>query len=298
MKKNCFILLVMLISCLFLCGCGEEQIRIIVPEGMPYIMLGDMDEEKNVVVDSVPGGAALKSALVSKNYDIVVAPLNLGMQLYNAGQTDYILDAILGMSNLFIISKPSNKLDSLNDITSSEKALLAFGQGNTPEIAINAAFKQNSIEKNVEYLNSVSEVLPFFVQDKYDYVVAAEPVLSVLKVNNGVEFNQLDLQSCVSAPIIQAAIFTSVDPDKKERIDRVLTQIRESVLMAHVRIYEYTEKLVKQNEYFKNFGLEVLRESISNCDMKYIKATNYRVEINKYLDLIGYEYPDDNYYRK
>ncbi len=298
MKKNYCLVLLMLIWCLLMCGCNDEQIKIIVPEGMPYIMLGDIDEQKNVVVENVPGGAALKSALMSNDYDIIVAPLNVGIQLYNNEKTDYKLEAILGMSNLFIITKPTNQLESLSDITTSDKSLLAFGEGNTPEVAIKAAFAQNSITKEVEYLNSVSEVLPFFIQDKYDYVVAAEPVLSVLKVNQKIEFKQLDLQSCIEAPIIQAAIFTTSDPNKKDRIDHVLSQINKSIQTARVNLNEYTEKLVAKNDYFKNFGVDVLKESILNCNMQYIKASNYRVEINKYLDLIEYTHPNDDFFRK
>lgn len=298
MKKNYCFLLLMLIGCLLMCGCSEEQVKIIVPEGMPYIMLGDMDERENVVVENVPGAAALKSAFASKDYDIIVAPLNLGVQLYNAGQTDYNLEAVLGMSNLFIITKPTNQLESLSDITTSDKALLAFGEGNTPEVAIKAAFAQNSIEKNVEYLNSVSEVLPFFIQDKYDYVVAAEPVLSVLKMNKKIDFKQLDLQSCIEVPVIQAAIFTSPDSNKKDEIDKVLLEIKDSVQSARVNVNEYTEKLVAKNDYFQNFGVDVLKQSILNCNMQYIKASNYRIEINGYLDLIEYTHPNDEFYRK
>ena len=57
-------------------------------------------------------------------------------------------------------------------------------------------------------------------------------------------------------------------------------------------------KKVKKNDYFANIGEKVLTECVKNSNIRYRKATNYRIEINQYLNMIGYEIPHDFIYRK
>lgn len=300
MKKiNSLGLLLIMILFMVVSGCKKEaEIKIIVPEGMPYIAIGGMIGKKNVTVDVVSGSSALKAAFVSKEYDIIVAPFNLGVQLYNKKQSSYKVDGIIGLNNLYIISQPEFELKTLADIKKSDKPLLAFGQGSTPAIMLNEVLALNGIQHEVEYMNSVNDVMPFFVSKNYDVVLTSEPILTIMKKNKGLEFNSINLQKYIDIPIIQVAVFANGDEARNSRLTKVLTQVRECVAENTKDPLKYAEELVDKDDYFAEIGSKTLSECSQNGNIKFIKATNYRIEINKYLTTIGYETPDDFFYRK
>lgn len=297
-KINNFILLFLAILLITSTGCIKKEIRVIVPEGMPYIAIGGLEGKMKVKIDRVSGSAALKAAFVANDYDIIVAPFNLGVQLYNAKQSTYTVDSIIGLNNLYVISQPNLDLLTLSDITQTDKPLLAFGQGNTPDLALQAALKSQNVQKEIEYMNTVNEVMPFFTSKKYDFVLSAEPVLTIMKFNQNLLFNSLNLQDYVDAPIIQVAIFANDNENKKDRITEVLIQIKTNINDMYDDPYTYARNLVKKNDYFANIGEKVLIECVKNSNIRYRKATNYRIEINQYLNMIGYEIPNDFIYRK
>lgn len=299
MKKiNCFILTLLMLFFLPVAGCAKEEIKIIVPDGMPYIAIGNMIGKRGVTIDNVSGAAALKAAFVSNEYDIVIAPFNLGAQLYNTKKSTFKIDAVIGLNNLHIIAQPEFSLTTIADITKSTKPLLAFGQGSTPEIILNEVFKTNNIEKEVTYLNSVNDVMPFFVSKQYDVVLSSEPVLTIMRMNKGLEFNSISLQNYLEIPIIQVAVFASSNEAKQDRITEVLLQIRKCVETLVESPTIYAEDLAEKGDYFAEIGAKTLKECEMKGNIKFIKATNYRVEINKYLTMLGYDIPDDFFYRK
>lgn len=297
-KINNCILLFLIILLITSTGCIKKEIRVIVPEGMPYIAIGGLEGKIKIKIDRVSGSAALKAAFVANDYDIIVAPFNLGVQLYNAKQSQYTVDSIIGLNNLYVISQSNFNLLTLSDITQTEKPLLAFGQGNTPDLALQAALKSQNVHKEIEYMNTVNEVMPFFVSKKYDFALSAEPILTIMRFNQNLLFNSLNLQDYVEAPIIQVAVFANANENKKDRITEVLVQIKQNINDMYENPNSYAKKLVKTNDYFANIGEKVLTECVKNSNIRYRKATNYRIEINQYLNMIGYEIPNDFIYRK
>lgn len=297
-KINNCILLFLIILLMTSTGCIKKEIRMIVPEGMPYIAMGGLEGKMKIKIDRVSGSAALKAAFVANDYDIIVAPFNLGVQLYNAKQSKYTVDSIIGLNNLYIISQPNFNLLTLRDITQTEKPLLAFGQGNTPDLALQAALKSQNVQKEIEYMNTVNEVMPFFASKKYDFALSAEPILTIMRFNQNLLFNSLNLQDYVEAPIIQVAVFANANENKQDRITEVLVQIKQNLNEMYENPNSYAQKLVKKNDYFANIGEKVLTECVKNSNIRYRKATNYRIEINQYLNMIGYEIPHDFIYRK
>ena len=143
MKKILFMLFVA-VAALVLVGCktpdnsGEgsitEEVKIITPQGNPFIAVGNLLGEENIKIDSVNGAAGVKQALVAGEYDIVIAPLNLGAQLYAKEQSKYVLNSVIALGNTYIVSNKKVKLDSIQDLQG--KTILAYSQGGTPDIVL------------------------------------------------------------------------------------------------------------------------------------------------------------------
>ena len=297
--KNIFKVLMMLVLALALVGCGggkvEEEVKIIVPQGNPFIAVGNLIGEENINIESVNGAAGVKAGLVGNDYDIVIAPLNLGAQLYVGGKSKYVLDSVIALGNTYIISNKETKLDSIKDL--QDKTILAYSQGGTPDIILQYALSKNNVNAKIEYKPSLTEVVPFFVQGQYDYILAAEPVITSLKVNKNKELNVLNLQDVVDATIMQAAIFVNPDSTKQDSINVVIDKIKDNIENMNKNPEVYANSIIEKDVYFKDLTANIMSQSIPNSNLDFVKAKENIAKVESYLTMIGYKLPDEAFYR-
>lgn len=295
-KKILFLLLVLFIFCLSGCGVEtvKEEVSVIVPQGNPFIAVGNLVEEENIKIENVNGAAGVKAALVGGNHDIVVAPLNLGVQLYNNGNSKYHLDSVIALGNTYIISKKAVQLNSIKDLEG--KTILAYSQGGTPDIILQYILKENGVNVTIEYQPSLSEVVPFFMQGKYDYILAAEPVITNLMVKKNVELNILNLQDYTDKTIMQAAIFVNPDSAKQDSINAVIKKIEKNINEMNDNPEAYALEIITKDVYFSDLGADILTKSIPNSNLKFVKATENKTLVEQYLSMIGYKLPDEAFY--
>ena len=297
MKRNIIMFLVIVFTiCLFGCGGSsvKENVKVIVPQGNPFIAVGNLVGEENIEIENVNGAAGVKAALVSDNYDIIIAPLNLGAQLYNAGNSKYKLEAVIALGNTYIVSKEGTQLNNLQDLEG--KTILAYSQGGTPDIVLQYILNANNINANIEYQPSLSEVVPFFVQGKYDYILAAEPVITNLIVNKKISLNILDLQDYTDNTIMQAAVFVNPDSVNKESIEAVIKKIKKNIELMNKEPGKYAEEIILKDVYFSDLGVEILTQSIPNSNLEFLDAKENKQLVEKYLTMIGYKLPNEEFY--
>ena len=80
------------------CSCGFPLIAV-------AGMLDDVDYEVTI------GPSLLPSEFIKGEKDIIIAPVIIGAKLYNVGSSKYKLVAVIGFSNLYIVSRtPLNTL--------------------------------------------------------------------------------------------------------------------------------------------------------------------------------------------
>jgi len=297
MKKIILIPFIIIIL-IGLVGCGpqkgEEKVTIIVPQGNPFIAVGNLVGEGNIEIENVNGAAGVKAALVNNNYDIVIAPLNLGAQLYVSGNSSYILDSVIALGNTYIISKENVQLTTINDLEG--KTILAYSQGGTPDIILQYILQQNNINATIEYQSSLAEVVPFFVQGKYDYILAAEPVITNLVINKNIKLNILNLQDYTDNTIMQAAIFVNPESTKKDSINVVIEKIKDNISSMNKDPKKYAEEIISKDVYFFDLGVSILSNSIPNSNLTFLKAKSNKEKIENYLLMIGYKLPNEEFY--
>ena len=246
-------------------------------------------------IESVNGAAGVKAGLVGNDYDIVIAPLNLGAQLYVGGKSKYVLDSVIALGNTYIISNKETKLDSIKDL--QDKTILAYSQGGTPDIILQYALSKNNVNAKIEYKPSLTEVVPFFVQGQYDYILAAEPVITSLKVNKNKELNVLNLQDVVDATIMQAAIFVNPDSTKQDSINVVIDKIKDNIENMNKNPEVYANSIIEKDVYFKDLTANIMSQSIPNSNLDFVKAKENIAKVESYLTMIGYKLPDEAFYR-
>ena len=201
---------------------------------------------------------------------------------------------MIALGNTYIVSKEGTQLNNLQDLEG--KTILAYSQGGTPDIVLQYILNANNINANIEYQPSLSEVVPFFVQGKYDYILAAEPVITNLKVNKKINLNILDLQDYTDNTIMQAAVFVNPDSANKESIEAVIKKIKKNIELMNKEPGKYAEEIILKDVYFSDLGVEILTQSIPNSNLEFLDAKENKQLVEKYLTMIGYKLPNEEFY--
>jgi len=285
MKKILVLLLMILSLGLGACNSDEaHQMRVIVPNGIPAIAQSYMEHEQSDLyeIDRVSGPQPLVAAFTSASHDVIIAPVNLGANLYNK-QSPYLLAGIITWSNLQIISHvPIHSLDDLQG-----EQIMAFGQGATPQMIIDYLFSQQQASANIDYVgSSAQESYLNFLQTDDGVAIVSEPITSTAKANNEdlFVFDLADLWvQTTGMPLFpQAGIFVHENLSS-DAIDQYLNDIEDAAYIAKDKasvISEYCENL----DY--PFERDIIEQALSNSGIAYQSADQAKQAINEFLQLI------------
>ncbi|MCF7924299.1 MAG: hypothetical protein K9L64_04230 [Candidatus Izimaplasma sp.] len=179
MKK---ILIIIFIGLLVGCQTHEKEYKVIVPNGTPSIAQSHIEynqNELNYSIDRVSGPQSLVAAFTSGNYDFIIAPINLGANLYQK-QSPYQLAAIITWGNLQFIS--NTQIDDLSDLEG--ETIIAFGEGTINQMILETVI--NSYDyidpPIIDYsASSTQESMMMFLQEENQIAVLAEPTTSIAK---------------------------------------------------------------------------------------------------------------------
>lgn len=299
MKKLCCLLFVVILG-LVLVGCEkkeEKTYKVIMPSGTPLIAFGNLLDDDRFDFEIVNGSDPLQAALMSSDYDIIVAPFNLGAKLYLAEKSVYLLEAIITTNNTYLISKENYA--SISEL--KDKTVLAYGAGSMPFVGVKALSDRNELSLQITALNSgVADVSASFLaqKEKYDLYMMAEPNLTILK--NQSELFVIDVSKELNTTLVQACIF--INPNSKVS-DSILKAIKDNINYLNDKPAEYASKILEKNEFFKKLGETNLKDAIPNCNIVYKKASENKdiIEstyelLNKYVpNLLNGNKPNDSF---
>lgn len=214
------------------CSSGEneevnlEPVKILCPTGAPGLsLLGALNNDL-VTVDFVEGTDVLTAEMAKEDseYDIIVAPTNLGAKIYT-NSPNYNLDAVLTWGNLYLVGKEGVDLSTAN--------VAAFGEGAVPGMVFKNVYDVDSM--NVNWYNSVQEAQQALLTGQVDAALLAQPVaaatiakgseqgLNLSVVSDLQELwqtkNEMDIKG-----FPQASLF--VKKDSQEKVSYVLDGIK------------------------------------------------------------------------
>ena len=230
MKKVLGLFLALIVS-IFAFGCKEkEKPYLLVPEGIPLVAIGGVVDDFNVT--TTPGPQVLQSELVQDNYDVIIAPVTLGVQLSIKGSIYYRIAGLITFDNMYIIARSNKTLSSIKDLEG--KTLYAYGQNQPSDIMLKYALEKSGVNCTIEYADSVASVVSgYFMPGNADYALVAEPYLSKVKQKLDVKvidvaevLRSLDEGSVEFIP--QAAIYVYKDLGKSET-KKILKKLEENI---------------------------------------------------------------------
>lgn len=245
MKK----IVAILLSALLLMGCTTTKnssestpsasaqtmtLTVLAPRGATALALIPILKDESATVTFVDGTDVIQAAFVNPNpeYNVLIAPTNLGVKLANGDKTKYRLLGVLTWGNLYLVGSDET-------ILQQESQLAAFGEGAVPGLVFEATNPE--IKSTVTYYNGVADAQAALISGKADVALLAEPAATatIAKMKEqGKEVKIIaDLQKefasvSGSEGYPQAAIFVLEDEynANKDAYDQFVNSIRDYAL--------------------------------------------------------------------
>ena len=301
--KKFFIFMFLIITTLSLASCGnvkvENEVKIITPYGTPYLALGGLLDEENVKIDAVNGADGLKTALVKGEYDVVVAPINLGAQLFNKGNSKYVIEAVITMNNAYIVTENTNKLDSIKDLEGQN--VLGFGQTGIPGSVLKTLYTNNDLDQSLIDFSQASSSAVYSIfaggSSSAKYALMSEPEISKLVLNDKKEVKSLDLTKELGVDVPQACIYVNPNSEKQNDIDNLLKLIENNIKSLNKNPSKYADEVIALDRTFEAMTKEVIVRSIPLTNIVYKEADSFKTEINNILSILGVPNPSEEFYR-
>lgn len=280
--------IIMIIVCTLFIGCKEtpkEKIRVLLPQGTPLVAIGNLLDDEMFSFDIVNGQDPLIEAFTKGEYDLLIAPLNLGTKLNIAKKSEYKLKAIITTNNTYLASK--NEFKNIEEING--KNVLGFGEGSTPSLALNSIMNYKTLTpKKVDYRSSASDVTLEYTSKntEYDFFLLAEPNISIISNKTKKEVYKISLSDLLKDEVdmlIQACLF--VNPNKNID-DKAINKIEENIKEMNNNPSDYAQSVESKHNFFEGLTKEVLEKAIPNCNITFINAKDNQKIIESYYNLL------------
>lgn len=281
-----------------------SEVSIILPNGTPALAMGTLlnEVDSEVVTDAT----LLQAALVSTQdkYDLVIAPLTAGTNLYLKGKSNYKLEAVITTNNAYLVSRGENALTS--DALQG-KEITGFQETNTPGIILKTYIEKFDINATTNFVGNVNQSVTAFINEQVSYAVVAEPQLTKLEAQY-TDLNVLNLgaEICEEGSFVpQAALFVNPDVKDDEDVKAFLDKLEQNINKLNSYSSTYAEELVNSGiSYFSTYTKEVLTTALPRCNLAYKKGSENKESIEKFYDscdlyvnnMFGGKKPDEEFY--
>lgn len=283
----------LLVACLLvtLCACtktdkGQETISVLVPQGAPALATLSLSDKENVTVDTVSGSDPLSAELIKSdgNYDVIIAPINLGAKLIEKEATPYRLAAIITWGNLYVVGDADYK---------NGDSFAAFGENAVPGKILSTYANVD----NVTYFSSVQDVQAQLLSGKVKAGLLAEPAATatIAKAKEkGINLSVLiDLQEKETADqqkgYPQAAIFVK-DKDKTASVMQDIENFLNEGCKDEQKVSVYIEKIGTDKLGIPN--AKIVLASWQRQNLKFVKADAATNDIAEFLNLFKIVFDD------
>ena len=277
----------------------ENEVTIIVPNGTPFMAVAGLLEEENVNIEVVSGPANLQTALVSGSHDIVIAPINLGANLYSKGNSKYQVSHILTLNNAYIVTRSENKLDSINDL--KNQTVLAFGSTGIPGSLLKKIYNNNSMDLSlIDFqFSSSSDVYSVFAGGNTEskYALMSEPEISKLVLKDGVSVKTLDLCKELGFNVAQACIYVNPESKQSNDVEKVLEMIKSNIEFLNNNPESYANKIISLDRRFSSIGSDVIARCIPLTNIVFKEAKTNKEDITNILTILNVGLPADEFYK-
>ena len=277
-----------------------EPLSVICPMGAPAVSLIKMDVDSENDIEYVSGADLLKAAFVNPEpqYDIIVAPSNLGALLAQTGKTTYRMLGVVSWGNLFMVGNDAEVLDDPNAV------IAVFGEGSVPGLVFESLLGEK-LEGQYEYYGSVQEAQAALLSGNADAALIAEPAATAtiakaktqdLELSKVADLQALWLEKYGSDGFAQAAVFVS-DKAMTEKADSVAAF--ETELQSGLEYYNDEANDEQLAADVDTIGADVLgvpsaaiiSKTFDGMNLRYVPAADCSDALESFLGLFNINDP-------
>jgi len=289
--KKILSLLLSLMMIVTITGCSsnkeDDTIKILCPTGAPSLALVSVYEDvsKEGKIDFVDGSDQLIAELSKEDseYNIIVAPVNVGAKLLLTDQTDFKMAAVLTWGNLYLVGTSENALNETGEIA-------LFGEGAVPAMIYNTLDLDTSLTPT--YYNSATLVQQELLSSKASVGLLAEPLATatIAKAKeNGLSLSIIkDLQEEYGEDgYPQATIFVK----EGTNCDNLLEKINDFTNNDYENLEDYLDKVGVDT-----LGLpskEIVIKTIERQNLHYRAINECQEQVSEFLELYNIDFSED-----
>lgn len=288
------------------CRREEVDIKALCPGGAPALSQALMENNKKIStditysVDRVSDTTLLQAGFTNGEYDMIFAPINLGVRFYSVNQK-YKMLANVTWGNLYFASCKEDF--TLNDLNGSD--IVFFGKGTINEYIVNSVLQEKAITpKTTTYLASTADTKNYLVANPNSICLIAEPVLSAASValkTQGLTVTTISVQDLweeandgESYP--QAAVFVKSEIFDTETylIEKIYKALADSIQYCNEDIEGVS--LIATNLEYGLPAAGVLKQAIPNSNIRIKSAKDSKSMVEKVMKLMGTEKIEEDFF--
>lgn len=270
----------------------DYSFKVLSPKGAPALAVIPLLEKNADDVTTVDGTDVLQAAFVNPDpeYDVIIAPSNLGSMLASKEKTNYKMLAIVTWGNLYVVGENEEALNS--------GTIALFGEGAVPGLVFEETMKDVSAEK--VYYSAVAEAQAALLSGKADSALLAEPAATATIAKAKESGKELEIIADLQKKWVeangnegypQAAIFVIQDKydENKEEYDQMILDIQSFI--NDTKDSDKTELV----ELVDKYGVDVLgipngniaKATFDRMNVNVVYANDYKSELESFLKLFN-----------
>lgn len=286
-----------LLAATMLAGCAAtkeepKELRALVPTGAPAVAMAVASSDVPTLTLDYTQGTDLLTAELAKSdgdYDIIVAPVNLGLKAYSENPT-YKCAGVLTWGNLYMVGTDEDAL------TKEDAEIAAFGEQAIPGMVFKTV-EQSGVKGSISWYPSVAEAQQALLAGKADAALLAEPAATAarlknpdLKVLDDLQENWQASEGSERKGYPQAALFVKDDVD-----DDVLNGLKSTLDSVNVEDESGELEQIIEDADPEKLGVpnaKVAVKSWKTQNIELVSAKDAKKDIETFLKKLKMEIPE------
>lgn len=293
MRKLLILLFTTMLLIFVSCGSTDDYTcTLVAPQGAPAVAVANLAKDDENI--SFIGGDLVSEQFTANDKDFIIAPINLGANLYSKNKSTYKLAAVITWGNLYF----ATLRDDVDEVADFEgKEITFFGQNtinySVAKYVLSGYNYTEPTTNNETYTAGTAAGTAALLTDAEKQstaiVLTAEPILSATSTKlaaQGKTVKTFSVQKLFSektngSSFTQAGLFVKADTlkDHKSVVDNYLTKIEESCSLVSNDLDSVINIVIELGNVGVPSNANVLKNALPKSNIKFVLASDAKASV-------------------